>query len=136
MWPKSQNHSEPNTLSLDLRSGARDAEGVSTLGVFSCAQEWVAVFLLAQNVRELGRVEHLAAHLALDKFNVLLTGDDADLGMFARCGHMGWIGSSLPSPKHLVNEEVHHRPETFARLHAHSQPQTGLHPGIRRRRLI
>ena len=43
----------------------------------------------AEDVGELGRVEDLAAHLALDKLDVLLAGDDADLWMFARCRHRG-----------------------------------------------
>ena len=43
----------------------------------------------AEDVGELGGVEDLAAELALDKLDVFLAGDDADLGMFARCRHRG-----------------------------------------------
>jgi hypothetical protein len=38
---------------------------------------------LGQNVRELRRVKYLAAQLALDKLDVFLASDDADLRMFA-----------------------------------------------------
>ena len=45
-----------------------------------------------EDVGELGGVEYLAADLALDELDVLLAGDDANLGMFARCRHreVGW----------------------------------------------
>ena len=45
--------------------------------------------VFVEDVRELGGVEDLAAELALDELDVLLAGDDADLGMFARCRHRG-----------------------------------------------
>jgi hypothetical protein len=45
-----------------------------------------------EDVSELGGVKYLAADLALDELDVLLAGDDANLGMFARCRHreVGW----------------------------------------------
>jgi hypothetical protein len=44
-------------------------------------------FVLVEDVRELGGVEDLAADLTLYKLDVLLAGDDANLGMFARSRH-------------------------------------------------
>jgi hypothetical protein len=67
------------------------------------------VVLFAEDVGELGRVEDLAAELALDKLDVLLAGDDADLGMFARCRHMGRGAKSLHLRKLLVNQEIRGR---------------------------
>jgi hypothetical protein len=45
--------------------------------------------VLIQDVHKLSRIEDLAANLALNKLNVILASDDADLGMFARFGHKG-----------------------------------------------
>jgi hypothetical protein len=62
----------------------------------------------AEDVGELRRVEDLAAELALNELDVLLAGDDADLGMFARCRHRGedaGLVSSLPLPNPVVNAE-------------------------------
>ena len=42
---------------------------------------WLVVFI--QDVHKLRRIEYLAAELALYELNVLLTGDDANLRMFA-----------------------------------------------------
>jgi hypothetical protein len=47
------------------------------------------LFVFVQDVGELGRIEDLAAELAHNELGVLLAGDDANLGMFARCGHKG-----------------------------------------------
>jgi hypothetical protein len=65
-----------------------------------------------QDVGELGRIEYLAAELALDKLDVLLAGDDANLGMFAQYGHKGGslgkvcpcaIGLSIAKFRKVVN---------------------------------
>jgi hypothetical protein len=42
-----------------------------------------------EDVGELGGVEDLAAKLTLDELDVLLAGDDSNLGMFARSRHRG-----------------------------------------------
>jgi hypothetical protein len=42
-----------------------------------------------QDIGKLSRIEDFAANLTLDKLDVLLAGDDADLGMFARFRHKG-----------------------------------------------
>jgi hypothetical protein len=47
------------------------------------------LFVFVEDVGELSRIEDLAAELAHNKLGVLLAGDDADLGMFARCRHKG-----------------------------------------------
>ncbi len=56
------------------------------LGFVALGFDCFRVFFV-QDVGELGGVEDLAAELTLNKLDVLLAGDDADLGMFARCGH-------------------------------------------------
>jgi type II secretory pathway component PulK len=42
------------------------------------------ILVFVQNIFELRRVKYFAARLAFYKLDVLLAGDDADLGMFAR----------------------------------------------------
>lgn len=62
-------------------------------------QRLTVIFI--QNVLELGRVKDLTASLALDKFHVILTGDDAYLRMFARRGHREWAFAGVDLPKSL-----------------------------------
>lgn len=45
--------------------------------------------VFVQDVDKLRRIEYLAAKLALDKLDVILTGDDPNLRMFARFWHKG-----------------------------------------------
>jgi hypothetical protein len=40
-----------------------------------------------EDIDELGGIEDLATHLALDELGVFLSGDDTNLGMFARGWH-------------------------------------------------
>jgi hypothetical protein len=73
---------------------------------FVAGFDWV---VFVEDVDELGGVEDLAADLALDELDVLLAGDDANLGMFAQCRHRGKaeeLVKILPLPKPVVNLEI------------------------------
>jgi len=60
--------------------------------------------LFDSDIAKLCRIKYLSAALALNKFGIVLTGDDFDDGMFALWGHewrerMVWI---LPVSRRLV----------------------------------
>ena len=59
-----------------------------------------------QNVGELSRIEDFATHLALNKLDIFLAGDDAYLWMFAHEWTRGELGKILPLPTPVVNREV------------------------------
>ena len=61
-----------------------------------------------KNIREFRRVEHLAAELALNKLDVFLAGDDANIRVFTSGRHIGEemdLVSSLPMLNPVVNQE-------------------------------
>jgi hypothetical protein len=61
------------------------------------------VFFFNCNIAVLCGIEHLAALLAFDKFDVVLSGNDFNDGMFADVSHFGeceWYGF-CPSPESL-----------------------------------
>ena len=88
----------------------------------------------AQNVRELRRVEHLAACLAFHKLDVVLAGDDANLWMFARCRHRGSVCAwkDLPLPNPLVNRRISADSANETPIRPRNAPPQALLPSIAR----